>query len=233
MMNRSILLIDDVELFLELEKTFFHREGFDLLMAVNAQEIMHLVLERKPELVFLDMQISGARGDGICRWIKKDPELAKIPVIMLIEAGDVESESLCRQAGCDAIIHSPVRRAQLLSVTRAILDLCDRQQMRIAKRVLVHYGPDSKQLNSHFTVNLSAGGMFLATDELYPIGTPLALRVQIPGQKILDCQGQVAWLNHPRTEKKPHLPTGMGIRFNPLTDQNLTQVKKFLNQQAA
>jgi len=233
MKHRSILLVDDVELFLELEQTFFHREGFDLLMAVNAQEIMHLVLERKPDLVFLDLQIAGAKGDDICRWIKKDPELRMIPVIMLVESGDAGAELRCRQAGCDAIVHCPVKRTQLLSVARQLLDLHDRQQARIAKRVLVHFGPDPKRLSSHFTVNLSLGGMFLATDEVFPVGTPLALRVQIPGQHALSCQGQVAWLNHAREVKKPHLPTGMGISFRQLDDQHLSQVKRFLNQQAA
>lgn len=231
--KRTILLVDDVELFLELEKTFFHREDFDLLMAINAQEIMQLVLERKPDLIFLDMLISGASGDKVCSWIKKDPELQMIPVIMLIEAGEVDSESRCRLAGCDALIHTPVRRNQLLSVTRQMLDLQDRQQARVAKRVLVHFGPNSQRLSSHFTVNLSPDGMFLATNEVYPIGTPLALRVQIPGSTTLSCQGQVAWLNDPQQFKKPHLPNGMGIRFSDLAELHREQVKNFLNQRAA
>lgn len=233
MKKRCVLLVDDVELFLELEKTFFHREGFDLLMAINAREIMHLVLERKPDLAFLDMQIAGARGDDVCRWIKQDPGLRMIPVIMLVEAGDSRSESLCQQAGCDAIIHSPVRRVQLLDIARDLLGLPDRQQDRVPKRVLVHFGTDPQRLNSHFTVNLSPGGMFLASSEIFPIGTSLALRVQIPGQKTLNCRGRVAWLNHPREAKKPYLPSGMGIEFSQLAEQHLEQVKRFLNQRAA
>ena len=42
MKRERVLLVDDVELFLELEKSFFHKERFDILMArtgVEAYEI--------------------------------------------------------------------------------------------------------------------------------------------------------------------------------------------------
>ncbi|MCK4691619.1 MAG: response regulator [Desulfuromonadales bacterium] len=232
--NRSILLVDDVELFLELEKTFFHREGFDLLATINPQEIMQLVVSRKPELVFLDMEISGTRGDDICRWIKQDKELQEIPVIMVLESGDLDAEALCRQAGCDAIIYRPVRRRQLLSVARSLLDLADRYEARIATRIPVHFGPGFEQLSTDYSVNLSSGGVFVATDEVLPVGMPLALRVQFSGVgHDLKCKGRVAWLNQPDVRKERHLPTGMGIRFSHLATKQLDLIKDYLAQNAA
>ena len=44
MSNRKILLVDDVELFLELEKTFFNRAGFQLLVARTGQIGLDLCL---------------------------------------------------------------------------------------------------------------------------------------------------------------------------------------------
>ncbi len=231
--NRSILLVDDVELFLELEKTFFHRERFDLLMAVNAEEVMQLVLQRKPDLVFMDMHLSGARGDDVCRWIKQDPELQSIPVIMVVDAGDQEAESLCRQAGCDAIIQSPVKRQQLLSVARNVLDLIDRQQPRIPARMLVQFGNRNsrEKVSNNYTVNLSKGGIFVATQDILPVGSPLSLQIQFPGQHdTISCEGRVAWLNHSEFFKKPHLPTGMGVEFNELTELNRGLVDSYLSR---
>ncbi len=229
--KRSILLVDDVELFLELERTFFHREGFDLLMAINTQEIMQLVLKRKPDLVFMDMDVAGSRGDEICRWIKRDENLKLIPVIMVVDSGDEEAESLCRQAGCDAIIHRPVRRQQLLSATRTFLSLIDREQSRVETCLQVEFGQRDTELKTNFSVNLSPGGLFVATDEIMPIDTPLSLRVAFPDSaKSLDCRGRVAWLNHPAAEnKKPHLPTGMGIQFAQLASDQLDIVKGYLS----
>lgn len=227
--KRTILLVDDVELFLELERTFFHREGFDLLMAINSQEIMQLVLKQKPDLIFMDMNVSGSRGDDICRWIKQDKELQLIPVIMVVDSGDSESEALCRQAGCDAIIHRPVKQQQLLSAARTFLDLADRQLPRVATRLLVEFGRDDDELKMNYSVNFSPGGLFVATNVVMPVDTSLSLCVQFPDDdNLLVCQGRVAWLNHYDNNKKPHLPTGMGIQFAPLAAEQLSLVNSYL-----
>ncbi len=231
--RRSILLVDDIELFLELEKTFLHRDRFDLLMASNAEEIMQLLMKRKPDLIFMDMQVTGARGDDVCRWIKQDPKLSSIPVIMVVASGDHDAESLCRQAGCDALIQSPVKRQQLLSVARNILELADRQQARVTARMLVHFKKNNRE-HSNFSVNLSHGGMFIATQEILPVGSPLALRLQFPGkEQTLNCQGQVAWLNHSEFHRKPHLPMGMGVAFAGLSAPQQELVKLYLVRKAA
>jgi len=229
--KRSVLLVDDVELFLELERTFFHRDDFDLLMAVNTQEIMQLVLKKKPDLVFMDMDVAGSRGDEICRWIKRDEQLQSIPVIMVIDAGDNESESLCRLAGCDAIIHRPVKRHQLLSAARTYLDLVDRRLSRVPTQVPVQFSRQRGDVKTNYSVNLSPGGVFLATDDILPVDTLLALRLNFPEKsKSITCRGRVAWLNQPGTEsKKPHLPTGMGIQFSQLKNDQLNIVKGFLS----
>ena len=233
--SQSILLVDDIELFLELERTFFHREGFDLLVAVEPQEIMQLVTRHQPDLVFIDMDAADIRGDEICRWMKQDAGLRLIPVIMVVEAGDSEAESLCRQAGCDALIHRPVRRHQLLSAARTFLDLVDRQQSRVPTRLPVDFATTGRQLTTHYTVNLSPGGLFLETDDVLPVDTHLALQVRFPSSgRSLTCQGRVAWLNSPtKGRKKAHLPAGMGIEFAQLASEQLTLIKGFLAAGAA
>lgn len=233
--NKSILLVDDIELFLELERTFFHREGFDLMVAVEPQEIMQLVTRRKPDLVFIDMDVADIRGDEICRWMKQDDGLRLIPVIMVVDAGDGEAESLCRQAGCDAIIQRPVRRHQLLAAARTFLDLVDRQQSRVATRVPVDFATAERQLATHYTVNLSPGGLFVETEEVLPVDTPLSLQVRFPASgRSLTCRGRVAWLNSGKNgRKQAHLPAGMGIEFAQLATDQLTLIKGFLAAGAA
>lgn len=227
---RSILLVDDVELFLELERTFFHREGFDLLMAIEPDEIMQLIIRRQPDLVFIDMDSAGSRGDKICRWIKQDRDLRLIPVVMLVDSGDRLAESFCRQAGCDAIIQRPVRRQQLLSVAKTFLDLADRQQARIAARLPVEIGKCDREMKTRFSVNLSSGGLFVACEETLPVETSVSLRVDLPfGSKPLTCRGRVAWLNHSESgRKQPHLPAGMGIQFVPLAAEQLNVLNGYL-----
>ena len=61
-------------------------------MAVSTQEIMQLVVERQPELIFVDKDTAGSRGDEICCWIKQDAGLQQTAVIMIVDCGDLEAD---------------------------------------------------------------------------------------------------------------------------------------------
>ena len=45
--KKKILLVDDVHLFLEQEKTFFNRGQFELLLADNANEALRIIREER------------------------------------------------------------------------------------------------------------------------------------------------------------------------------------------
>ncbi|HKK01215.1 MAG TPA: response regulator, partial [Desulfuromonadales bacterium] len=103
MSHRKILLVDDVELFLELEKTFFNRAGFQLLVARTGQEAYDLAVSERPDLIFMDLFMPQMNGDEACRLLKADPALAAIPVVMVTQGGHEEELRRCRQAGCNDI----------------------------------------------------------------------------------------------------------------------------------
>ena len=54
--KKKILLVDDVKLFIELEKTFFQRkESIEILVAHNGCEALQVVEAESPDLVFMDL----------------------------------------------------------------------------------------------------------------------------------------------------------------------------------
>jgi CheY-like chemotaxis protein len=67
----------------------------------------------KPDLVLLDIWMSGTDGRDICRQIKADPKLKKTPVIMISASKDVISSS--KEAGADGFIAKPFEMDHLLS----------------------------------------------------------------------------------------------------------------------
>ena len=72
MHKKKVLLVDDVQLFLEQEKTFFNRNDFELLLARRGSEAIRIIREEKPELVFMDLYMPEADGDRCCHMIKSD-----------------------------------------------------------------------------------------------------------------------------------------------------------------
>jgi uncharacterized protein (TIGR02266 family) len=85
----------------------------------------------------------------------------------------------------------------------------DRQQKRLAIAVEVEYRTAGAFLVA-YSVNLSAGGMFVETPKPLPIDTPLSLKFAVPGSESLEVQGIVAWV---RDTPSTVGPAGMGVRF--------------------
>ena len=116
-----ILLVDDVRLFLELEKSYLNLTQAQVLTAANGQEALELVRSMRPDLVFLDLYMPVLDGAACCTAIKGDPELVAIPVVMVTTGGKPEEVELCRAAGCDGLLTKPIDRSAFLdTVSRFI-----------------------------------------------------------------------------------------------------------------
>lgn len=231
MAEKKILLADDVELFLELEKTFFRREGLQLIIARTGREAVELVREHRPNLVFMDLFMPELNGDEACRLIKQDPELGQTPVVMVTQGGRDADLEQCRRAGCDDILLKPINRHHFLGTARKYLEISDRSTPRIEARLRIHYG-EMKKLLTDYTVNLSTGGVFIETDKVLPPNTDLTLEFTLPApEKTITCRGRVAWVNHPDKIINPTLPAGMGLQFVDLQYEDLVSIREYVKTQ--
>ncbi len=227
----KVLLVDDVELFIELEKTFFRREQFCIFVASNGDDALRLARQERPDLVFLDLYLPGLNGDEVCRRLKLDPETAQIPVVMVVQQGNESDLAICKAACCDDILFKPVRREDFLRASCEQLSLVERRMPRIEAQLLVKYGLRDERLFQQYTVNVGSGGFFLATEAQLSIDTGLNLQIELPDGKLpICCRGRVAWINHPDWIKKPQLPHGMGVEFVDISDEQKQRIVNFLTQ---
>jgi uncharacterized protein (TIGR02266 family) len=230
---KKILLADDVELFLELEKTFFHRQGFELLVARTGREAYDKAVAERPDLVFMDLFMPQMNGDEACRLLKADPAYAAIPVVMVTQGGREEELQRCRLAGCDDIVLKPINRHHFLATARKFLAVADRAAPRVRARLLIHHGPQFREPLTGYSVNISTGGVFLETEKILPPDTALVLEFNVPSNPppVIRCRGRVAWVNSPDKILNPRLPVGMGLQFLDLGLNDLESVREFIKQQ--
>jgi uncharacterized protein (TIGR02266 family) len=228
----KVLLVDDVELFLELEKTFFRHGEYTVLTARTGQAALDSVRSERPQAVFLDLYLPDLNGDDICRQIKQDPDLGHIPVIMVTQSGRELDLERCRQAGCDEILLKPVNRHQFLEAARRLIHVTERHSPRVRVALGVQLRADGLVLDNPL-VNLSTGGMFVETDLLQPVNTLLQVQLVLDDDaEPVRCQGRVAWVNHPEWVKKEQLPIGMGVQFQALSLADLDRIRHFIKQLA-
>lgn len=233
MQKNKVLLVDDVQLFLEQEKTFFERDEFDLLVARSGVEALRMIMSEKPELVFMDLYMPEMDGDRCCTIVKNDEQLRAIPVIMVTQGVDENDFQRCWKAGCNDIISKPINRNYFMAITRKYLPVTERKSPRYTARLRVQYGLDSQTLLADYSVNLSTGGLFIETVSPLPVGTPLVIEFILPANgAVIECQGKVAWVNHPEMLKNPSFPSGMGLQFLAMPMDDMNSIREFIKNGA-
>lgn len=90
----------------------------------------------------------------------------------------------------------------------------DRQHERVPYSLRVQFRKASSLLVA-YSVNLSRGGLFLGTEELMPVGSPVTLEVVVPGAGPVTVTGRVSWL---RETADALGPRGLGVEFDDLVD---------------
>ena len=113
MAKPRILLVDDSEFFLEVEKGFLKQSDVTIFTAENGRSALELAGKVRPDLIYMGLNMPGLAGDACCSILKADPVLGSIPVIMVIAAGSDRDLEACRKAGCDALLTRPVDRKLL------------------------------------------------------------------------------------------------------------------------
>jgi len=89
-----------------------------------------------------------------------------------------------------------------------------RPNTRYMAKITIYYGVDPEKLLSNYSVNISTGGVFIASNKMLPEGTVLTVKFNLPNSDaIIYGHARVAWLNAPDNIKKSSLPPGMGIQF--------------------
>lgn len=72
--------------------------------------------------------------------------------------------------------------------------------------------------------DLSEGGLFVATYQLEPIGTPIDLRFELPTGQAVQVRGVVRWVREITDESMP----GMGVQFEDVESADLRVIQTFV-----
>ncbi len=79
----KILLIDDDIDFVEATKTILESKPYEVIVAHEGDEGLRKAREENPDLILLDVIMPVKDGFTAAEQLKKDPQLSKIPVLML------------------------------------------------------------------------------------------------------------------------------------------------------
>jgi CheY-like chemotaxis protein len=102
--QRRILLIDDSEITLAMEKTVLEERGYDVRATTTLLEFEKLLADFKPHVILTDIHMPEAKGTDICRTLKNDYGTQDIPIVLFSSLKDDELEALATQVGADGYL---------------------------------------------------------------------------------------------------------------------------------
>ena len=87
-------------------------KGYRVSMKTNTEKIEAAIAELDPDLILMDMLLSGSDGREVCRQLKANPAVSSISLIMLSAYPQAQAE--CLAAGADDFIEKPFDMKVLL-----------------------------------------------------------------------------------------------------------------------
>jgi phosphate regulon transcriptional regulator PhoB len=116
-----ILIVDDEKDLVDLLSYNLEKEGYAVLRAYDGDEALKIIRSRKPDLILLDLMLPGIQGMEICRIVRKNPETAALPIIMLTARGEEVDRIVGLEMGADDYVTKPFSVRELLARVRAVL----------------------------------------------------------------------------------------------------------------
>lgn len=108
MEKKTILVIEDNELNMKLVNSLLKTGPYNVLNAMDAENGIQIAMEKRPDLIFMDIQLPGMDGLSATRIIKEDGALKEIPVVALTSYAMEGDEEKARIAGCDGYLSKPI-----------------------------------------------------------------------------------------------------------------------------
>ena len=102
--KRKILLIDDSEITLALEKSVLESRGYDVRATSTLIEFEKTLQAWKPHLILTDIHMPEATGADICRTLKNEYGTQDIPIVLFSSLPDDELSRLAEQVGADGYL---------------------------------------------------------------------------------------------------------------------------------
>jgi CheY-like chemotaxis protein len=123
--KKTVLLVEDDPMMIEMYKTKFINEGINLLVAEDGEKGLSILRKLKdlPNVILLDVLMPKMNGYDVLRVIKKDPRTKKIPVLLLTNlAGTSQDITEGKELGAtDYLVKSNYTPQQIIEKIKPFL----------------------------------------------------------------------------------------------------------------
>jgi CheY-like chemotaxis protein len=104
----KILIIEDNEQNLYLESFILEKNGHEVVQARDGEIGIALAAQTRPALILLDIQLPGMDGYSVARELRKNFDIANVPIIAVTSYAMAGDRDRVLEAGCTGYIEKPI-----------------------------------------------------------------------------------------------------------------------------
>jgi len=100
----KILIIDDSEITLAMERAVLEQHGYDVQAASTLLDFEKVLQSWRPHVILTDIHMPDVKGTDICRILKTEYDTQDIPIVLFSSLSDEDLERLAEQVGADGYL---------------------------------------------------------------------------------------------------------------------------------
>ncbi len=111
--KQKILLADDEANIRLLGEKLLKEAGYDVILASDGIEAISKAISEKPDMVITDIRMPKKTGFDVCKALRNDPVLARVPILILSALGDEFNKLTGFEGGANDFLTKPFRAEEL------------------------------------------------------------------------------------------------------------------------
>ena len=121
-MTKRLLVVEDNTFNMRLIQDILEPLQHEIIEVKNGLDAVQMLHHDHPDVILLDVLLPGMNGIDVLKYIKTNPLIANIPVVVMTASGDSSVHRQCVEAGCNGFVLRPFTRKVLLDALKPFLD---------------------------------------------------------------------------------------------------------------
>jgi DNA-binding response OmpR family regulator len=121
MASKLIMIVEDSQTDMQIAKSVCSENGYQTVTVTEGDKALATAIEKKPDLILLDVILPNKNGFQVCRQLKTNEETKDIKIIMVSSKDQASDKFWGKKQGADEYITKPYNEGDLLAAIENII----------------------------------------------------------------------------------------------------------------
>lgn len=118
----DVLIVEDEPSIMESLDFILRRAGWSIASETDGKSAIDAVRRNQPRVLVLDVMLPRRSGFEVLKQIRSEPDLARLPVLILTAKGQAQDRRTAEDLGADAFVTKPYANAEVVGAVQRLME---------------------------------------------------------------------------------------------------------------